>query len=203
MKRQYIVCLAVAIVLTGALGYLTRYTLKDIVESHVIYDEVSIYLVFPELSESEIKLDSDQARLVYGRIAGGQRCGGWYGVFYDNIGKHADLSGEIYVVPAWCDKAILWPVVWLFRNCMSAFYDPFNEVLVLSDTSIEPDWDCYEGVVVSNIPPTILNVDMAELRRIRTEKNLDWKYLMKTEKSVRHKETEGRLWGQSPIVSQE
>lgn len=176
MKRKFIIVFAIAISIVCVIGYLARYTLSDITEHHITHEKVLISVVFPELSEHELKLSDEQACLLYERILEGRRVGGWYSVLSDDTGQHWDIGGEMYIVPKWCDKTMLWPVAWLTRNRMSVFYDPFNEVLVLSDWSIETDWDCYEGVVVSNVPPAWLNVDVDELRRTRMARCHSWKY---------------------------
>ena len=125
MKKKFIIGFVIAASAVCVIGYLARYTLTDIGERRVVYDEVSIYVTLPELSDMEMKLSTEQASLLYGRILEGKRAGGWYGVLCDDIGQHLDIEGEMSIVPKWCDKTFLWPIVWFTRNSMTTFYDPF------------------------------------------------------------------------------
>lgn len=159
------------------IGCPIRHTLKNITEDGSLLSNPVISVHFPEVLDDEVVLSARQTQVVYGRVAKGVRVGEWlHDDFYDSTGKHRVVKGNLFIVPAWSQIAVLKPLTLLFRNTMNVNYDPFYEVLVLRDMSIDPDMDFFVGVVVSNVSPEIIGLDLSRLKCKREAHGGDWKY---------------------------
>lgn len=84
-------------------------------------------------------------------------------VVHPNSRLHG-ITGSLCVIPEWMDVL---PLEWVpyLRKCVYALYDPWCQLLYLSEDCSEFSWDYYEGFCVSNVPPSMLGVDMGKIER--------------------------------------
>ena len=74
------------------------------------------------------------------------------------------IIGSLCVIPEWMDVLPHKGVPYLRKN-IYALYDPWCHLLYLSEDCSELSWDYYEGFCVSNVPPSVLGIDMGKIAR--------------------------------------
>ena len=85
--------------------------------------------------------------------------------FVGEAGEHFSIDGFMYVVPEWL--SIFFPTVLIpyLRHGIFMKYDPFNETVFLSEDCERLAFDYEYGLVLSNVPPTMLGIDIEKLRQ--------------------------------------
>ena len=85
------------------------------------------------------------------------------GILYPKNRLHG-ITGSLCVIPDWMgflpNKATPF-----LRKCVYTLYDPWSQLLYLSEDCSELGWDYIEGFCVSNVPPSMLGVDMGKIER--------------------------------------
>ena len=171
MKKQYTITVAV-IVSVIFLGVLSRYTVSELAygASHINKANISVLSM-----GNEFVLNEENSDELYGLLLKGKPCDGGGGtLFSDDSGRtRATVMGTMFITPRWIDWSCFRPVIKLFRNGITIFYDPFNESLFLSDYSVESDWDCYNGWGATNIPCRLIGLDLMRLKKERKRVGYD------------------------------
>lgn len=86
------------------------------------------------------------------------------GVVHHPTSRLHGITGSLCVIPEWMEVLPHEGLPYL-RKCVYALYDPWCQLLYLSEDCGELGWDYIEGVCVSNVPPTMLGVDMGKIER--------------------------------------
>ena len=85
------------------------------------------------------------------------------GVVHPNNRLHG-IMGDLCVIPGW--MAVLpYTAIPYLRKCVYTLYDPWKQLLYLSEDCGELGWDYIEGYCVSNVPPSMLGVDIVKIER--------------------------------------
>lgn len=84
-------------------------------------------------------------------------------VVHPNSRLHG-IMGSLCVIPEWMEVLPHDKLPYL-RKCVYSLYDPWCQLLYLSEDCGELGWDYIEGFCVSNIPPHMLGVDMMKIER--------------------------------------
>lgn len=100
--------------------------------------------------------------------------------FYDAArdNEFVSVSGFLYVYPDWM-SFLPTEILKILRNGIYAQYCPFNKLLYLSEDCTELGLDYMYGLCISNIPPSIMGIDVETLRRrIQNKGDMsdNWKY---------------------------
>lgn len=74
------------------------------------------------------------------------------------------IMGNICIIPEWM-PSWSYTVMPYLRKCVYTLYDPWCQLLYISEDCSELSWDYYEGYCVSNVPPSMLGVDMGKIER--------------------------------------
>ena len=85
------------------------------------------------------------------------------GVVHPNNRLHG-IMGNLCITPRWMTFLPYTAMPYL-RKCVYTLYDPWEQLLYLSEDCSELSWDYYEGFCVSNVPPSLLGVDMEKIER--------------------------------------
>jgi len=85
------------------------------------------------------------------------------GIVHPNNRLHG-IMGSLCVTPEWMSFLPYTAMPYL-RKCVYTLYDPWGQLLYLSEDCNELFWDYYEGFCVSNVPPTMLGIDMRKIER--------------------------------------
>ena len=86
------------------------------------------------------------------------------GVVHHPTSRLHGIVGNLCITPEWM---CFLPYEWIpyLRKCVYSLYDPWCQLLYLSEDCSELSWDYYEGFCVSNVPPSVLGVDMGKIER--------------------------------------
>ena len=86
------------------------------------------------------------------------------GIVHHPTSRLHGIMGSLCVIPEWMEVL---PHEWMpyQRKCVYSLYDPWCQLLYLSEDCGELGWDYSEGFCVSNVPPSMLGVDMGKIER--------------------------------------
>ena len=85
------------------------------------------------------------------------------GVVHPNNRLHG-IVGNLCIIPEWM-TFLPYKAMPYLRKCVYALYDPWEQLLYLSEDCSELSWDYSEGFCISNVPPSMLGVDMERIER--------------------------------------
>lgn len=86
------------------------------------------------------------------------------GIVHHPTSRLHGIMGNLCVIPEWM-AFLPYTAMPYLRKCTYTLYDPWHQLLYLSEDCSELSWDYNEGFCVSNVPPTMLGVDMRKIER--------------------------------------
>ncbi len=86
------------------------------------------------------------------------------GIVHHPTSRLHGIMGNLCVTPEWM-AFLPYTAMPYLRKCIYALYDPWHQLLYLSEDCSELSWDYYEGFCISNVPPGLLGVDMVKIER--------------------------------------
>lgn len=155
---------AIGVVLLLVVILLNQYKRQDVFtltdQGHEVPDSVKVLFFsgfMPDNLPCSVLSECDTSNLLH-KIK--------YEAFRTNIGivhhptsRLHGITGSLCVIPEWMDVL---PLEWLpyLRKCVYALYDPWCQLLYLSEDCSELGLDYIEGFCVSNVLPSMLGVDI-------------------------------------------